>query len=73
MLDKPEGSEFWRGRAREARALADGLATEATRRQMLAVAENFERLADESEADEERVSRKKVANAKPSKRKKSET
>ena len=53
MLQKPEehSPEDWRGMAREARTVADGLATEANRRQMLAVAENYERLADEVEAE----------------------
>lgn len=56
MHDKPEShsSEQWRALAREARAMADGLATEANRSQMLAVAENYERLADETGAEQER-------------------
>jgi hypothetical protein len=45
--------EHWRRRAREARTLADGLATEANHRQMLAVAENYMRMADEVEEAEE--------------------
>jgi len=55
MVGKPEGHspEYWRDMAREARTVADRLATEATRRQMLAAAENYERLADE--AAEERA------------------
>ena len=53
MVGKPEGHspEYWRDMAREARTVADRLATEATRRQMLAAAENYERLADQSEEE----------------------
>ena len=43
--------EYWHGMAREARSIADGLATETNRRQMLAVAANYERLADEVGAE----------------------
>lgn len=59
MVEKPEGRspEYWRDMAREARTVADRLATETTRRQMLAAAENFERLADEAKDEEERVLR----------------
>jgi len=54
MVEKPEGHspEYWRDMAREARIVADRLATESTRRQMLAAAENYERLADEAEEEE---------------------
>ena len=57
MRENPEGRspEYWRGMAHEARTIADGLTTEANRRQMLAIAENFERLADEAELEEKRV------------------
>jgi hypothetical protein len=53
MTDKPEDHPpgYWRAKASEARSVASGLATEANRRQMLAVAENFERLADEAEQE----------------------
>lgn len=55
MREKPEthSAEHWRRLAREVRAMADGLVTEANRRQMLASAENYLRLADEAEAAEE--------------------
>jgi len=54
MSEKPEGHtpEYWRAKASEARIVATGLATEANRRQMLAVAENFDRLAEEAEREE---------------------
>ena len=54
MAEKPEGHspEYWRDMAREARTVADRLATESTRRQMLAAAESYERLADEAEEEE---------------------
>jgi hypothetical protein len=51
MVDDPEcqSPEYWRAKAREARRVANGLATEANRRQLLAAAENYERLAQEAE------------------------
>jgi len=54
MADNPEGHTpgYWRDRARVARTTANGLASEADRRQLLAVAENYERLADEAELEE---------------------
>jgi len=57
MVENPEGytPEYWRAKAGEARRVANGLATEANRRQMLAVAENYERLADEAELEKGRV------------------
>ena len=53
MPHKPEdhSPEYWRLKAQDAQTMANGLATEANRRQMLAVAENFERLANEVEAE----------------------
>jgi len=53
MIEKPErhSPEYWRDMAREARMVADRLATEATRRQMLAAAENYERLANEAQEE----------------------
>jgi hypothetical protein len=57
MVDNPKGytPEYWRAQAAEARSVANGLATERNRRQMLAVAENYERLADEAELEKGRV------------------
>lgn len=57
MRENSEGHSpgYWRAMALEARSVADGLATEANRRQMLAVAENYERLADEAELEEQRA------------------
>lgn len=54
MVDNPEGhtAEYWRAKAREARRVANGLSSEANRRQLLAAAENYERLADEAEREE---------------------
>ena len=51
MFDRPDGRspEYWRDMADEARTLADGLVTEVNRQQMLAVAENYERLAEQAE------------------------
>lgn len=43
---------YWRDKAREARATADGQATEVNRRQLLSAAENYERLAYEAECEE---------------------
>ena len=42
---------YWLEKAREARSVANGLATEANRRQMLAAAENYERLAEEAKLE----------------------
>jgi hypothetical protein len=55
MRDNPEihSPEHWRGMAREARNVANGLATDTNRKQMLAVAENYERLAEEAEEEAE--------------------
>ena len=55
MREKPQthSPEHWRRLAREVRTMAGGLATEANRRQMLAIAENYLRLADEAEEVEE--------------------
>ena len=55
MVDNPEGhtAEYWRAKAREARRVANGLTTEANRRQLLAAAENYERLAGEAEREKE--------------------
>jgi hypothetical protein len=54
MLDKPESRspESWRNMAEEARTLADGLATEVNRQQMLTVAENYDRLAELAEREQ---------------------
>ena len=53
MVSRPaiRSPEEWRRMAEEARKLAEGLATEANRLQLLAVAENYERLATEAEAE----------------------
>ncbi|HEY1506657.1 MAG TPA: hypothetical protein VGF92_20305 [Stellaceae bacterium] len=55
MIDKPEkrSAEHWRRMADEARTLAEGLATEANRQQMLAVAADYERLAEQAERKKE--------------------
>ena len=51
MTDQTETSspEYWRSKASETRRIADGLTTEANRLQLLALAENYERLADQAE------------------------
>jgi hypothetical protein len=55
MREKPltHSPEHWRRLASDVRTMADGLATEANRRQMLAIAESYLRLADEAEEAEE--------------------
>ena len=58
MTDKQpqeHSSEHWRGLAKEARVMADGLATEENRRQMLQIAENYERLAEQAEHEQDRA------------------
>jgi ribosomal protein L17 len=57
MVDNPERHipEYWLAKAKEARRVANGLATEANRKRMLAAAENFERLAAEAELEKGRV------------------
>jgi hypothetical protein len=54
MLETPQfhSSAYWRSKAREARMIADGLATEANREQLLDVAGNYERLAEEAEQED---------------------
>jgi hypothetical protein len=54
MFQKPDGRppEYWRGMAEEARALAEGLATEANRQQMLTVAANYDDLAGQAEREQ---------------------
>jgi hypothetical protein len=56
MADKVESHspEHWRDMAEQARRMAEGLATEANRRQLLEVAENYERLAREAEVESRR-------------------
>jgi hypothetical protein len=56
MSDKPEARppKYWRDPADEARAMADGLTTEANRARVLSIAENYERLADETQMEQER-------------------
>jgi hypothetical protein len=53
MVDDREGysPEYWRDKARHARQVADGLATEANRKQMLVMARNYESLANEAELE----------------------
>jgi hypothetical protein len=53
MVDNSEihTPEYWRTKAQEARRVANGLATEANHKRMLAAAENFERLAAEAELE----------------------
>lgn len=59
MLDSEEGrsADYWRGMAAKARAMADGLITEANRERMLEIAENYDRLAEQAEREQERASR----------------
>ena len=56
MSDKPEARppDYWRDLATEARAMAEGLPTEANRARMLSIAENYERLAQEAQREQER-------------------
>lgn len=44
--------EHWRQRAAEARSMADGIHDSETKRAMLAIAENYERIAKRAEARE---------------------
>jgi hypothetical protein len=54
MVERAEihTAEYWLAKAQEARTVANGLATEANRKRMLAAAENFERLAAEAELEQ---------------------
>jgi hypothetical protein len=56
MQDSPDSRspKHWRDMAEEARAMADGLATEANRQQMLQIAEDYERLAKQAQRELER-------------------
>jgi hypothetical protein len=56
-------AEYWRGMADEARALADGLATEVNRQQMLEVAKSYDVLAEQAEREEGRAGRRPPASA----------
>jgi hypothetical protein len=54
MQDNPQGRtpKYWRDMAEETRALADSLTIETKRAQMLAIAENYDRLAEEAEREQ---------------------
>jgi hypothetical protein len=56
MHDTPQGHSphYWRDMANEARTIADGLATEATRTEMLELARKCERFAKEAQWEQER-------------------
>ncbi len=56
MADLVDNIEYWRARAEETRVLAESMKDEASRRVMLGIAEDFERMADRAE---ERVQRRK--------------
>jgi len=45
--------EYWCLRADEARAVAEGLTTEANRQQMLEVAESYERLGEQARREQD--------------------
>lgn len=48
------GAEHWRERAREARALAEQMGDEDSRRRMLRIAADYEKLAERAEVDPSR-------------------
>ena len=54
MVNRPDvrSPEAWRKMAAEARKLAEGLATDANRQQLIDVAKNYERLAEEAEREQ---------------------
>ena len=56
MFKRPEfrSPEYWRDLAEEARAIAAGLTTEENRQQMLTIAENYDRLAEQAEREQQR-------------------
>ena len=43
------GADYWRERAKEARAQASDMGEQKARRALLAIAENYEQLADQAE------------------------
>ena len=53
--------EDWRAMAEEARTMADGLTTEENRRQMLQIAENYERLAEQAQREQDRAEGRSTA------------
>jgi predicted P-loop ATPase/GTPase len=56
MFDKPEGRspDYWRHMAEEARTMADGLTAETNRQHMFAIAESYDRLAEQAEREQKR-------------------